>query len=85
LPQEVLTKQKHGFGLPFGHWLKTSKLLQDIIYGNLSDLKKRNIISPLFIDNLISEHRDGHAAYYGTMIWVLAMLEQWFQEHDISV
>jgi len=22
-----------------------------------------------------------HAAYYGTMAWVLMMLEQWFQQH----
>ncbi len=81
LPPEIINKRKQGFGLPFGEWLKTSPELQELIYGSLSDLKKRHIIKPEFIDHLVETHRGGHAAYYGTMIWVLAMLEQWFQQH----
>lgn len=85
LPQEVLTKSKHGFGLPFGHWLKKSPQLQDNIYGNLSSLKARGILAPQFLDELIDTHRAGHASYYGTMIWVLAVLEEWLSHHDVNV
>ena len=84
LPTEILTKSKHGFGLPFGEWLKTSPLLQDSIYSNLEDLKKRKIVKADFIDEIIETHRTDHAAYYGTMVWILAMLEQWFCEHHSS-
>lgn len=82
---EVLSKSKHGFGLPFGHWLKESPQLQENIYGNLSSLKARQILAPQFLDNLIDTHRAGHADFYGTMIWVLAVLEEWLRTHEVSV
>ena len=85
LPTEIINKSKHGFGLPFGEWLKTSPELQDVVYSNLRDFKARQLVQPEFIDNLITSHRSGHAAYYGTLIWVLAMLEQWLQQHKASL
>lgn len=84
LPHEILNKSKHGFGLPFGEWLKSSPELQEVVYSSLRAFKSRHILRPEFIDELITTHLDGHAAYYGTLIWVLAMLEQWFQEHDVK-
>ena len=81
LPDAVITKTKHGFGLPFGPWLQANKRLQDLAYGSLSDLKQRGIIEPKFIDDLISVHVADHPGYYGNMVWVLMMLEQWFQHH----
>ncbi len=82
LPPEVLTKSKHGFGLPFGQWLKKSSRLQESIYGNLSAFKSRRVINPEFLDNLIDTHRTGHASYYGSMIWVLAVLEEWLRQNE---
>ena len=84
LPMEIIKKKKHGFGLPFGEWLKVSKQLQNLVYDQLSDLKNRNLLKPEFIDQLIESHRTGHAAYYGTMVWVLAMLEIWLAKHQNS-
>ena len=84
LPNEIINKKKHGFGLPFGEWLKSSPELQAVMQANLHSLKSRGLLQEQFIDNLIVAHRDGHAAYYGTLIWVLAMLEQWFQQHKVS-
>lgn len=78
LPSEILTKEKHGFGLPFGVWLQTHRPLQQLALDSLSSLKSRGIIRPQFIDQLTGEHLSSHAGYYGTMIWVLMMLEQWF-------
>jgi hypothetical protein len=26
-----------------------------------------------------------HADYYGTMVWILMMLEQWLKQHPVSV
>lgn len=80
LPDEIITKKKHGFGLPFGVWLQKHKRLQDLARGSLSDLKRRGIVRPEFIDGL-EQHLKEHAGYHGTMIWVLMMLEQWFKRH----
>ena len=81
LPDAVIGKSKHGFGLPFGEWLKTSPALQDQVYTLLHALKSRSIVRPDFVDDLIQHHRAGHAAYFGSMVWVFAMLEAWLQAH----
>ncbi|MDP1652018.1 MAG: hypothetical protein Q8L56_04770 [Rhodocyclaceae bacterium] len=48
---------------------------------SLQRLKQRNIVRPEFIDSLFSDHLQSHAGYYGTMIWILMMLELWFEKH----
>tara|TARA_R110002049_G_scaffold147342_1_gene310152 strand:- start:121538 stop:123367 length:1830 start_codon:yes stop_codon:yes gene_type:complete len=77
LPPEIISKSKHGFGLPFGVWLKKDKRIQDEVYGALTNLKTRSMFQDKFIDDLIDKHRSEHAAYYGTFVWVLAVLERW--------
>jgi asparagine synthase (glutamine-hydrolysing) len=84
LPDEILAKKKHGFGLPFGVWLKSHARLADLTFGLLGDLKSRRVIQPAFIDRLIAEQREGHPGFYGYAIWDLAMLEAWFQEHRLA-
>ncbi len=80
LPNEIINKQKHGFGLPFGVWLQHHKPLQTLATDSLSDLKSRNIIHADFIDKLLKQHLGEHAGYHGTMVWVLMMLEQWYKQ-----
>lgn len=81
LPEEIIKKQKHGFGLPFGAWLRSHARLQQLARDSLADLKRRTIVRPAFLDELLTTHVSDHPAYYGTMVWVLMMLEQWFQQH----
>ena len=82
LPNEIITKQKHGFGLPFGVWLQHHKPLQQLATDSLTDLKKRRIVRADFIDTLVGQHLAEHAGYHGTMVWVLMMLEQWFRQRE---
>jgi len=77
LPREILTKKKHGFGLPFGLWLQTHPPLRDLAHDSITSLKRRGYVKPTYIDWLLHQHRSEHATYYGVMIWVLMMLEQW--------
>jgi asparagine synthase (glutamine-hydrolysing) len=77
LPNEIINKKKHGFGLPFGVWLKDHKPLRDLAADSLTDLKSRKIVRPQFIDELLAQRLGEHAGYHGTMVWVLMMLEQW--------
>ena len=81
LPDQIIAKSKHGFGLPFGQWLQTHRPLQQIALDSVAALKGRHIIRPGFIDELTSMRVQSHAAYYGTMVWILMMLEQWFRQH----
>ena len=77
LPPTTLKKSKHGFGLPFGAWLRTHPALRELAYDNIDALKKRDIFLPSFLDEAVALHRDGHAAYYGEIVWVLMILELW--------
>jgi asparagine synthase (glutamine-hydrolysing) len=81
LPEEIITKQKHGFGLPFGMWLTRDAQMQAQTMSALDDLKKRNIVRPAFIDELKSKIRGTDAGYYGVLVWVFVMLELWMQAH----
>ena len=83
LPPHTLSKSKHGFGLPFGEWLKTSKALQSFTYDALHSMKRRHILREDFIDDLISSHRSGHAAFYGDMIWITMVLEHWLASRGL--
>lgn len=84
LPDTILNKEKHGFGLPFGTWLKSEPALAEMIYTNLSDLKKRRMFRDGFIDDLISQQQAGHHGYYGYFVWDLAILEQWLAHQSAS-
>jgi len=85
LPPEIIAKTKHGFGLPFGRWLHSHEPLRRLAFESLSDLKKRDIVRGEFIDQLTGAHVKSHADYYGTMVWILMMLEQWLKQHPVSV
>ena len=82
LPDEIITKTKHGFGLPFGPWLRSHRPLYELVMDSLGALRKRGFVRSDFIDDLMSSRLQEHAGYYGTMAWVLMMLEMWFTRHS---
>ena len=83
LPVEILTKSKQGFGLPFGLWMTHHKPLQELAYDSLEAFRLRGYIQPSYVSRLIDQHRSGHASYYGVMIWVIMMLEQWLAANKL--
>jgi asparagine synthase (glutamine-hydrolysing) len=83
LPPEVIAKQKHGFGLPVGAWLVGHKPLFDLAADSLAMLRQRGIVQPRFIDDLLDKRLREHAAYFGTMAWVLMMLGLWMDSRKL--
>jgi asparagine synthase (glutamine-hydrolysing) len=82
LPEKIIKKSKHGFGLPFGVWSNQYTPLGDIVGDSLSDFKNRGWVQPAYLDHMLSMQRGQHASYYGVMIWVVMMLEQWLQANE---
>ncbi|WP_367154627.1 asparagine synthetase B [Methylomonas sp. HYX-M1] len=78
LPDKIINKTKHGFGLPFGIWLQDHQPLKDLAYDAIASLKRRAWFQPQFLDHAVNMHQSVHAAYYGELIWILMMLELWF-------
>jgi asparagine synthase (glutamine-hydrolysing) len=80
LPEEVIRKKKHGFGLPFGIWALEHPPLGAFVKEALHTIGERRIIQPAFLERLLREHLPAHPSYYGELVWVLMMLELWLRE-----
>ena len=81
LPEKIINKSKHGFGLPFGVWSTQYAPLGELVGDSLADFKQRGWILPAYLDHMLAMQRGPHASYYGVMIWVTMMLERWLQEN----
>ncbi|MEQ8264473.1 asparagine synthase-related protein [Pseudohaliea sp.] len=79
LPDITISKSKKGFGLPFGVWLREHPALRDMAIENLQALRKRDLFKDSFIEDTLRKHADGHAAYFGELVWLLLVLELWLK------
>jgi asparagine synthase (glutamine-hydrolysing) len=79
LPEAVLTKSKHGFGLPFSRWLKTDAALKELVDSTLQDFKKRGIFRQSFIDRVIQSRQEPGETILDRFTWDIMMLELWLQ------
>ena len=77
LPDEIINKKKQGFGLPFGTWANRHPALKTLATDSLYSLSRRGVVRPDFVQDLLTQRLPEHPGYYGEMVWVLMMLEQW--------
>ena len=79
LPDEILDKPKHGFGMPFGEWLLGQPRLSERAIDALLGLEDRGVLRAGFGHEVHRAVRLGHAGYYGTLVWVMMTLELWLR------
>ncbi len=84
LPQEIITKKKQGFGLPFGHWVLKHQGLLKLARESLAVLTEKNILRKDFVDELFATHLPAFPGYYGEMVWISMMLGQWLLSYEPS-
>lgn len=84
LPDEIIEKKKQGFGVPFGDWLLTHDKLRAKAEEALRSLAGRGVIRPEFLNELLAQLKSGHAGYYGTMVWILTVLELWIRASPLA-
>lgn len=79
LPPEIIAKQKHGFGLPIGVWIRTQKPIADFVADALlgPSCGIRPWLREGFLEEIFQLHRDSGATFYGDVIWHLLQLELW--------
>lgn len=77
LPEPILKKTKHGFGLPFSAWLTEHRPLAELVSAYLAELRPRRIVRDQFLDGLLRRHAQSPSSYLGYPIWSLAMLSAW--------
>jgi asparagine synthase (glutamine-hydrolysing) len=81
LPDEIIGKRKHGFGLPFGVWLTTHAGLRELAYDALDGIVRRGVVREDFANALRKTLLPEHSSYYGELVWILMMLETWLRRH----
>lgn len=81
LPDAIITKKKQGFGLPFGVWANNTPALKALASDSLQSLAARGVVRADFVQTLLTQRLPEHPGYFGEMVWILTMLEQWLRRH----
>jgi asparagine synthase (glutamine-hydrolysing) len=78
LPQEIIHRPKHGFGVPVGAWLRRE--LRDITHDLLlgSTARSRQLFDYGTIEKVLAEHETGRRDLTNEL-WALVCLELWFR------
>jgi len=78
LPEEILTRKKMGFPVPFGQW--TRGRWQPVVRDLLLDrrTRERGLINPAAVEHMLDAHREG-TVNGGDAIWALVNLELWYR------
>src|SRR5271166_363595 len=81
LPDRILYKKKHGFGVPVGQWMMHDPDMKSLA-GVLDEpqARQRGYFRPNFLSRL-KELNETYPAYYGEVLWVVLMLELWHRRH----
>jgi asparagine synthase (glutamine-hydrolysing) len=84
LPEQILKKKKHGFGLPIGLWVKSHPKLrnwaEEILYD--SRTYQRGYFQRPFIESLFKRmDEDDSSTFFGDVMWIFLMLELWHRHH----
>jgi asparagine synthase (glutamine-hydrolysing) len=84
LPEEILQKKKHGFGMPFYEWTRDDQGLRELAHDSLDSLRSRDLLRRDFIDVVKREHARQEPTDYDGLVWDLMMLELWLQHHPLK-
>jgi asparagine synthase (glutamine-hydrolysing) len=82
LPGGIITRRKHGFGVPLGAWFRGE--LRPLVEDTLLDRPRlAGRLDPAVIRGLFDEHVS-HRADRGHQLWTLLTLELWMRKHSFS-
>lgn len=84
LPEKILFKKKHGFGVPLSSWFlrdpKLNGFMQEVL--NDRETRQRGVFRPRFLEQLMDLHRSEHTIFYGELIWYLVAFELWHRHQS---
>jgi len=79
LPEHIIHRKKHGFGVPLGAWLRDDiQPVRDILLSQ--NAKARSILNQSAVEQLITEH-SSRQRDHGFRLWTLLTLEMWHRLH----
>jgi asparagine synthase (glutamine-hydrolysing) len=82
LPDKILYKKKHGFGVPVAQWLLGNARMREMTNDLLGDARtrERGYFRPTFFEGLRKLHAE-QPNFYGEIVWYLLVFELWHRKH----
>jgi asparagine synthase (glutamine-hydrolysing) len=82
VPPSVLTRRKHGFGVPLGQWFRGElrPMVEDLLQGQARVLRW---VRADALARLLQEHQSGRHDH-GHRLWTLLTLELWLRRHRFA-
>ncbi len=78
LPDAIIDRPKHGFGIPLGAWLRRDMTpVRDILLSRRA--RERGLWRSAVIERLIKEHQSGRRDH-NRQLWALLTLEEWHRQ-----
>ncbi len=83
LPDEIIGKSKHGFGMPTEIWMKSDARLRDMCRESLVSLKRRRLLNDGYVDPVITDLETDERTKFSGATWDLMILEQWMAARSL--
>ena len=78
LPESIINRRKHGFGIPLGAWLRRDMSpVRDILLSRRA--RERGLWRGAAVERLIEEHQSGRRDH-NRQLWALLTLEEWHRQ-----
>ncbi|MCG8503952.1 MAG: asparagine synthase-related protein [Sphingomonadales bacterium] len=85
LPQAIIDKPKHGFGLPFTTWVVRDDGLRQMVGDLLAGMRKRRIMTDAYLDQLQAALHAEALTGLQDSAWDIAVLELWLERHTAGL
>ena len=84
IPQAIIEREKKGFGIPLGYWLRGP--LYDWAAEILSpaELTAGGVLQPDYVQKLLWEHKEGKADHR-KKLWTLLVFQLWYKQWIMKV
>ncbi len=78
LPDSIIDRKKHGFGVPLGAWLRRDmESAREILLSRRA--RERGLLAMTVVERLIGEHESGRRDH-SRQLWALLTLEEWHRQ-----
>lgn len=78
LPDDIIDRKKHGFGIPLGAWLRRDmRPVRDLLLSRRA--RQRGLLKMRAVERLIAQHENGQRDN-NRQLWALLTLEEWHRQ-----
>ena len=78
LPDDIIERKKHGFGIPLGAWLRQDAgPARELLLSQAA--RERGLLNVAVVERLLAEHESGKRDH-NRALWALLTLESWHQQ-----